>query len=301
MEIRRAGYPGAAKRRGRSWSPYLLLAPALLVLLVFTILPSLFVFVLSFFHWSFSAPPRFVGGRHFQEMFRSATFWHALRVTFLYGAAQVVASTGLGLVVANLIAGVARGRGFYRTAYLLPYVLPLVSTSLVWLWIFQPQFGILNDLLGLLHLPGPGWTESRTWALPSIIIYTTWHDLGFSALILTAGLLNVPSELKEAARIDGASERQIFWRITWPLLSPTLIFVVLITTISSFKAFTQIFQLTGGGPLDATTVLSFLIYLDGFQFFRFGYAAAVAVVLFLLLLLLTGIELFVTRRRIHYG
>jgi ABC-type sugar transport system permease subunit len=277
--------------RRPSLTPYLLIAPALTLLFIFNLLPSLAVFLVSLFHWNLASPPRFVGLKNYQELLHSASVGHALEVTALYALGVVLGTLVLGLAIAYAMSEVRRAQGFYRTAYLLPYVLPLVSTSVIWLWIYQPQFGILNSILGSLHLPQPGWIESTRYALPSVILFTLWHDVGFSSLILLAALLGVPRELKESARVDGASEATIFFRISLPWITPALLFVTIVTTLSSFRSFTQIYELTGGGPVHATTVLAFLIYLEGFQFFRFGYAAALSVLLFVILVALTWAQL----------
>jgi ABC-type sugar transport system permease subunit len=179
---------------------------------------------------------------------------------------------------------------------LTPYFTPLVATSIVWVWIFNPQFGLLDSLLRLMHLPAVGWLQSTTWAMPALIVYTLWHDLGFTVIIFLAGLATVSDELREAARVDGAGYWHEVRDVVLPQLMQTTLFVIVITTIDSLQAFTQIYTMTQGGPLGATTTTGFLLYQESFVFYRTGFGAAIAVVLFVVVALFTLLQLRLARR-----
>lgn len=286
----------------RSRYAYFYLAPAGIIFLAFIILPTLFVLYISFFHWDFlnSKLSTFVGLGNYVGLIKSSAFWHSLLVSLYFVIGTVPVGLFLALVIALALMQPFRGRGFVRLSVFSPYVTPVVATSIVWIWIFNPQFGLLNGLLHAVHLPELGWLESPHWALIGVIVYTLWHSLGFDVIIFMAGLSTVPGELREAARIDGASRWREFWAVTWPLLSPTTLFVLIITTIGSMQAFTQFFTMTQGGPLSATTTASYMLYQLGFLFYHTGPAAALAIILFVLIGGLTALQMVVSRRRTFY-
>jgi ABC-type sugar transport system permease subunit len=211
--------------------------------------------------------------------------------------AVVAGCTILGLGIALLLSSAGLVRRIVRLAVLTPYFTPLVATSIVWVWIFNPQFGLLNSLLRMLHVTQVGWLQSTTWAMPAVIVYTLWHDLGFTVIIFLAGLATVSNELREAARVDGARYWHEVRDVILPQLTQTIVFVIVITTIDSLQAFTQIYTMTQGGPLGATTTTGFLLYEESFVFYRTGFGAAIAVVLFVVIALFTLLQLRVSRRR----
>jgi ABC-type sugar transport system permease subunit len=187
-------------------------------------------------------------------------------------------------------------RRIVRLAVLTPYFTPLVATSNLWVCICNPQFGLLDSLLRLLGLPQVGWLQSTTWAMPALIVYTLWHDLGFTVIIFLAGLATVSTELREAARVDGAGWWHEVRDVVLPQLTQTTLFVIVITTIDSLQAFTQIYTMTQGGPLGATTTTGFLLYQESFVFYHTGFGAAIAVVLFVVIALFTLLQLRLSRR-----
>ncbi len=290
----------ATERRRRS--AYLYLTPAALIFLVFTLGPAFFVLYISLFNWNFlnSAQSTFVGFHNYTNLLASSTFWHSLGISLYFVIGTVPVGLFLALVIAMALMNQFAGRGFVRLAVFSPYVTPVVATSIVWIWIFNPQFGLLNGLLHMAHLPELGWLESQRWAMPGVILYTLWHSLGFDVIIFMAGLSAISADLREAARIDGANRWQEFWSVTWPLLTPTTLFVLIITTIGSLQAFTQFFTMTSGGPLSATTTTSYLLYQLAFLFYRTGPAAALAVLLFILIAGLTALQMLLSQRRTHY-
>ncbi len=292
--------PARTYRRMRDtrWG-YLYLSPAVLILLAFTLAPALFTLYISFFHWNLlnAAQSKPVGLGNYRALLHSADFAHSLLVSAYFVVVNVGAGTVLSLAIAVLLNRRVSGRGAARLAVFSPYVTPIIATSIMWVWIFNPQFGLANTLLHTLGLPELGWLESTTWAMPAIIIFTLWHSLGFTVIIFLAGLTTISHELGEAARVDGANAWQEFRWITLPQLTPTVLFVVIITTIGSLQAFTQFYSMTGGGPLASTTTTSFLLYQQAFVFFDTGSAAAIAVVLFAIIVALTLVQLQISRRR----
>jgi ABC-type sugar transport system permease subunit len=211
--------------------------------------------------------------------------------------AVVAGSTVFGLGIALLLSSRGVVRRIVRLAVMTPYFTPLVATSIVWVWIFNPQFGLLNSLLRMMHVQQVGWLQSTTWAMPALIVYTLWHDLGFTVIIFLAGLSTVSNDLREAARVDGARWRHEIRDVVLPQLMQTIVFVIVITTIDSLQAFTQIYTMTGGGPLGATTTTGFLLYQESFVFFHTGFGAAIAVVLFAVIALFTVLQLRLSRAR----
>ncbi len=291
-----------AKPRLRSHTAYLYLSPAGAIFLAFTILPALFVLYISFFNWNFlnASMSYFVGLANYRGLVTSPSFWHSLLVSLYFVLGTVPVGLFIALFIALALMQHFPGRSFVRLSVFSPYVTPIVATSIVWVWIFNPQFGLLNGILHWLHLPELGWLESPHWALPGVIMYTLWHSLGFNVIVFMAGLTTIPNELREVARIDGATQWREFWAVTWPLLSPTTLFVLVISTIGSMQAFTQFFTMTAGGPLSATTTASYLLYQLAFLFYRTGPAAALAVLLFVLIGGLTALQLVLSRRRTFY-
>lgn len=274
------------------------LSPALLVFLVFTIGPALFVLYISFFNWNLLNPSlsHFVGSGNYSALLHSSDFWNSIVTSVYFVGATVGGSTVLGLGIALLLSRRGLVRRIVRLAVLTPYFTPLVATSIVWVWIFNPQFGLIDSLLRLVHLPEVGWLQSTKWAMPALIVYTLWHDLGFTVIIFLAGLATVSGELREAARVDGANSWREVRDVVLPQLMSTTLFVIVITTIDSLQAFTQIYTMTGGGPLSATTTTGFLLYQQSFVFYKTGFGAAIAVVLFVVIALFTLLQLRLSRR-----
>ncbi len=278
------------------------LLPMAAVFLVFTIIPTLFVGVISLFHWNVLSPAlsQFVGLKNYQDLLQSPVFWHSLLISLLFVLGTVPTTVFIAVAIAVLLMDNLPLRGLVRTGVFSPYITPVVATSIIWIWMLNPQFGLINSLLHAAHLPAVQWLESPHWALLGVILFTLWHNMGFDVIIFMAGLTSLSSELGEAAKVDGASSAQRFVYVTWPLLSPTTFFVTIITTIGSLQAFTQFFTMTQGGPLGATTTASYLVYEMGFLFFHEGFASAIAVVMFLIIALLTIVQWKMSERRVHY-
>jgi len=278
-----------------------MLAPALTVLGTFVFFPVVYVIFLSFTDWDLISPDKqFVGMKNYLDLARSEEFRAVLLRTVIYSGVTAAITLPLALLLAVFLNQKFRGRNIYRTVLSSPFAVPLVGSAVIWLWLYDPSYGLINYLLGLLGIQGPAWLESSSTALLSVIIVSVWHYVGYYALLFLVGLQNIPAELYEAARIDGAGSWSEFWNITLPLLSPTILFASTVSVIQSFQVFDQVYVLTGGGPADSTTTLIFYLYEQGFQFFHIGIASAVSVFLLLSLLIFTVLHLHFSRRWVHY-
>jgi multiple sugar transport system permease protein len=295
----------------RRWSAslqgYLFLVPALALLAAFVLGPGIWVFGLSLFRWDLiSSAAGFLAGGNYRLLARDPLFWQSLGQTVYFVAVSVPAGMAISLGLASLLNARFPLRGFFRGAIFVPFVTPAVATIVIWQWIFNADYGLLNALLGALHLPRVGWLTDPRWIMPAVIVYTLWSTVGFNMVIFLAGLANIPPDLREAAQVDGAGRWSVFRHVTWPLLTPTTYFVLLISVINSFKVFNAIYVLTGspngvtGGPNRAAMTIGVYLYKQAFEFFRAGYASAISVVLFVIILAFTLLQMAATRRRVFY-
>lgn len=294
----------AAGGAGEALLAYLYLSPALLLLVVFVLGPFLYVFYASAQHAPGAATQRFVGLENYRYLLDPAQqsgFWQALTTTCYYVAGVVPAGILLSLGCALLLHQVKRGRLLFRLFFFLPYVTPALSTSIIWLWVFNPQFGLLTYVLGLVHVRPIGWVDDPHWAMPAVIIYSLWQAAGFKTVVFLAGLSTIPRTIQEAAQVDGAGRWAVARHVTAPLLTPTIFFVLIISVIEALKVFTQIFALTGGGPAGATTTIGFFLYQNAFQYFHLDVASAVAVLLFILIMAATLLQSWAARHWVFYG
>lgn len=286
-----------------SRTAYAFLAPAAVLLAVFLLAPAVWVLGLSLFRWDLIASnPAFVGLGNFERLLRDELWWQSVRQTLYYTAVSVPASMALGLLLAVLLSGRLPGRGLLRGAVFAPYVTPLVATVVIWQWIFNADYGVLNALLGAVHLPRPGWLDSARWIMPAVIVYGVWQGTGLNLVIYLAGLSNIPAQLHEAARVDGATAWSVFRHITWPLLSPTTYFLLFVNLVGSFKVFAPVYLFTidTGGPDHAAETIGFYLYQQAFTFFHAGYAGAISVAFFVLVLGVTAVQLRFASRRVFY-
>jgi multiple sugar transport system permease protein len=280
---------------------YLFVLPWVVGFLVFTVGPIVASFVLSFTQYDIILPPRFVGLGNFRELFNDPLFYTSLYNT-LY---LVVFAVPLGMVVSFAIAMLlnqkVRFMAAYRTAYFMPSIVPAVASAALWLYLLQPQWGLLNGFLGAIGIPGPGWLSSTTWSKPAIILLLVWSS-GGTMIIYLAGLQDIPQSLYEAAEIDGANGWRKFLHVTLPLMTPSIFFTLVIGIIGAFQIFAIIFVLTDGmgGPLNSTLVYMIYLFRNGFNFFRMGYASAMAWVLFVIILLLTWVQFKTASRWVYY-
>ena len=292
------------KRTGffRILEPYLYLIPTILGLILFSAGAVAASFFMSFTQWDVVSPPEWIGFENYTNLWHSDLFWEVFRNTFLFVILAVPLSVVCALALALLANTGLRGITLFRTAYFLPVVSSMIAVALVWSWIFNPEYGLLNYLLRMVFgVQGPAWLDDTSWALPAMVIVTVWKGLGYSMVIFLAGLQNIPQDLYHAATIDGAGTWRKFKHITLPILSPTTFFVLVITLINSFQVFEQTYVLTKGGPANSTSTLSYYIYQNAFQFFQMGKAAAVAYVLFAIIFAITFIQFRIQKRWVFYG
>jgi len=279
---------------------YLFLVPNLTLFLVFTLFPVLAGFGVSLLKWDLLQPWRFVGLANYARLAEDQDFHQILGNTFYYTFGVIPPQTALALLIAAGLNQRVRGLTLYRTAFFVPVVTSEIAVSMVWQWLYQPEFGVFNSMLQLVGIEGPKWLFSDTWAMPSVIAVSVWKNVGYSIVIFLAAMQGVPEELHEAAKIDGAGALARFFHVTIPIITPAIFFVIVMSVIGSFQVFGIIYVLTQGGPAKATTVLVYYLYQNGFQWFAMGYAAAIAYVLFGLVLIMTLIQ-WALRRRWVYG
>ncbi|MDD3057236.1 MAG: sugar ABC transporter permease [Sphaerochaeta sp.] len=295
-----ASHPKYSVERNKQFWAYTFLIVPILFYVIIRFYPTLFAFYLSLTDWNIvSTEMNLVGLKNYRELFSDSVFWITLKNTITYVVWGLPISMFLGFVLAYHIDRVKVGDGLYKAMYFIPYITSMVAVAWVWRWLYQPvPIGVFNNLLSGLNLPTMAFLSSKTQALPSILATTIWADLGFQMIIFLAGIKAISPSLFEAARIDGASERQILFRITLPQIKPTIVFLLITGTIRYLRIFTQVMNMTyqgEGGPLNSTKPLVLYIYDSAFKSFKMGYAAAMTVVLFTLILIVTLIQMVVTR------
>ena len=311
-----------SRRRVRDLSlGYAMLAPAVILLLVFEFFPVVYGVYISACDWRLTCT-QFVGFDNYLRVLTTSSTWHSLLITATYSLISVPLQLGIGLGVAYLLYQKIRGQNFFRMVLFLPYITATVASAAVWSYLYSPDNGLLNGILKAVGLPPqhwlaepkgvialfaqnfgltpPAWAAGPSLALVSLIAFTTWVFVGYNITIFLAGLGNIPPELYDAARVDGAGGWTLFRRITLPLLSPTTYFLLIFTVIGTFKVFNHVWVMTEGGPNDATSTTSVLIFQQLYQANRYGYSAALAFVLFAVILLLTLIQNQLAGRRVVY-
>ena len=264
----------------------LLILPALIGTLIFIVIPVVFSFGLSFCEWDLLSDVRFAGLKNYFELLTSPNFALILKNTFVFAISVTLIAVVIPIILAAVLNNKIRGSEFFKTAYFLPFITPMIVIAIIWEWIFDPNFGLLNYLLKT-HI---NWLYDTKTALFALIIVSTWKLIGYNMVILLSGFSTISQNIYESAKIDGASPLSTFFKITLPLLSPTIFFVVIITTISSFQVFDLIYLMTQGGPMDSTNVLVYWIYKNAFEFFNIGAASAGAYILFVIVFVLTVIQ-----------
>lgn len=279
---------------------YISISPWLIGFVVFTVGPLLASAYYSLTQWTITRPPEWIGADNYVRMFtRDPLFWQALKVTVLYVLLSLPLKLVFGLALSLLLNMKLRGMNVYRTVFYIPAVISGVAVALMWMWLLQPDTGVVNTLLSMVGIQGPGWFWDPTWALPSVALMGIW-SVGGSAIIYLAGLQNIPPHLYEAGMLDGANSWNRFWRITLPLLTPTIFFLLVIELIDAFKIFTQAFVITKGGPLQATYFYLYYFYEEAFQNFNMGYASALAIVLMVVIMAATLLVNYTSKRWVFY-
>ncbi len=264
----------------------LFVLPALAGTFVFIVIPVFFSFYLSFCEWDLLSELSFIGLKNYSVLLTSTEFGLIIKNTFVFAVSTAVISIILPLILAAVLNNKIRGNEFFKTAYFLPFITPMIVIAIAWEWIFDPNNGLLNYILRT-HI---NWLYDTKTAMLAMIIVSAWKLVGYNMVIFLSGFSSINQNLYESAKIDGANEVQTFFNITMPLLSPTIFFVLVITTISSFQVFDLIYLMTQGGPMNSTNVLVYWIYKNAFEFFNIGEASAGAYILFLIILLLTIVQ-----------
>lgn len=265
---------------------YLFVLPLLIGLLFFTVWPVFQSLLISFCKYNIITSPKFIGTKNYVELFHDPLFWQSLKVTVIYSIVSVPLGLGAGLLVALLMNQKVKGIAIFRTIYYLPAVVSGVAVSLLWMWIFNPDYGLANVALKSVGIPAQQWLNSPKTSLTSLIIMSLW-GIGGGMVIYLAGLQGVPQQLYEAAEIDGANSFQQFRHVTIPMLTPVIFYNLVMGIIGSFQVFTQAFVMTSGGPVNSTLFYVLYLFRQAFNYFHMGYASAMAWVLFAIILVLT--------------
>jgi multiple sugar transport system permease protein len=298
--------PSAIERQEIKWA-WIFILPCLLGLLAFTYLPSVASFLLSFTYWNLLGTPEWVGLENYQQVLSDPLFWKTFGNTWIFVLWSAVAGVALGLILAVMLNRLVVSRfqnigSMLRTAYFLPFITPVVSVALVWGWIYDPQYGILNAALQQLRLIGEpvAWLFNPQTALGAVIALHVWKTVGYNMVIFLAGLQAIPEDVYESANLDGASPWATFFRITLPMVSPTLFFVTMISFVNAFQVFDSVYLLTQGGPEHSTELMVYWMFKNAFEYYKIGPASAIAYILFLLILALTLIQWNLRKRWVLY-
>lgn len=292
----------AAVRRREAVVAYTLLSPVILLFLVFIAGPLVASIVLSFVEWDLLTDPTFAGLDNYRKLLDDAQARKAIVNTLVFAFWSLVLHVGFALAFALLVQRAMPTvlRYLFRTAVFFPVIMSWASVSLIWNYILDPNFGFINYYLRQVGIPTESWLLSPTWAMPAIITVDLWKTLGFTFILILAGLQGVPGHLYEAAKLDGAGSWRLFWDVTIPMLSPTLFMVAIITFIGAFQIFEPMYIMTGGGPLDATISIVQKIYETGFRSFEMGYAAVISLIVFAVIMIVTLLQMLLARYWVFY-
>ncbi|NLE45344.1 MAG: sugar ABC transporter permease [Chloroflexi bacterium] len=290
------------KQQRRLITGLLFISPWIVGFAIFQLYPFFASLYFSFTFYPALETPKFIGLSNFAKLVQDPRFLNALYNSFYYAIFAVPLATLSGIVLAMVLNMKVRGLSVFRTIYYLPSITPVVATSLVWLWMFNPRNGIINFVLDLVGIRGPGWMGSPVWAKPALILMSLW-GVGGAVVIYLAALQDVPRELVEAVQLDGANKLQQIWHVTLPMISPIILFNVITGLIGAFQFFTEVHVMTGGSgsPADSTMMMSIYLWQTAFRFFNMGYASAQAWVLFIIIIIFTAILFKVSGRLVYYG
>ena len=291
--------------------PFLL--PSLVGFFVFSILPIIATLFISMTNWDGLSQltlasdfqgfmkQHFVGLQNYKEIFSNTEFYQVLSNTLKFVVLYIPLILVVSLCIAGILNSKAHGVGFFRVVYYIPVITSWVAGSLIWKWVLNPQYGILNSILSAIGIQGPQWLQSPQWAMPAIVLASVWKDMGYFGLMLLSGLQGINREYYEAAAIDGANNVQRFFKITLPLLTPTIFFVLIISLINSFQIFPQVMIMTpDGGPGGSTMVMVERIYKYGFTYYEMGTASALSWILFVIIMILTFVQMKLQNKWVNY-
>lgn len=290
------------KRLREASTGYLYLVPSITILVCFWFLPAFYAFLISFFRWDFMNPVKtFVGLGNYLSLLISAEFWRVMLNTVYYMVGSIPTAMFLALVLALALNEKIRFLAFFRSSIFAPVISCIIAMSAVWLWMYDPINGLLNYFLQLVGFNPMQWLSDTKTAMLSLIIMDIWKHTGYDMIIYLAGLQSIPEESYEAAKIDGAGRWERFRHITWPLLAPTTLFILIISVIRRFQVFSMVHTMTQGGPAGATDVIVYYLYEKAFQDFNMGYAFAISYILFIVILAATLIQWKVGAKKVHYA
>ena len=292
MDIRKIATELLNNQKFAAW---LFVLPAFAGILVFIIIPVICSFGLSFAKWDLINPIVFAGLDNYREIFTEPLFFKILVNTVVFAVSTSVLGVIIPLILACILNSKIRGSEFFKTAYFLPFITPMIVIGIVWEWIFDPNIGLLANVLNI-HI---NWLYDPNWAMPALIIVSVWKLIGYNMIIFLASLAGISNSMFEAAKIDGANHFQTFKNVTVPLMAPSIFFVIIITAVSSFQIFDLIYIMTQGGPLDSTNVMVYAIYKNAFEYFNIGKASAIAYVLFFIILGLTLIQWHLRKKMVY--
>lgn len=289
----------SSNRQEEVWG-YLFIAPQFIGLIIFILAPVIASLYISFTQWDFMGFPKWVGLENYKMILSDPLTIKVFKNTVFFIMGNIPLTLLFSLIVALALNRKMKGVILYRTLYFMPTISSSVAVSLLWLWLYNPDMGLINTILAYLGIKGPGWLSSTSWAMPAIIIMTVWQGIGYNMVIILAGLKGIPEVYYEAAIIDGANAWSRFWRITLPMLSPTIFFIVTMGLINGFQMFNEAYMMTRGGPADATNVVVLYIYQLAFQFYKMGPAAVVSWLLFIIILSVTLLQFKISNRWVNY-
>lgn len=280
-------------------SAWLYLMPAMVLLSVFFFYPTVRLFIDSFYEWDGMGERFYLGFENYRMLFSDEEFWQTVWNSFVFIIGSVPTGMAVSLGLALLIQKYVLGRSFFRTVFFAPVVMSLVAVGLIFVWLLNYDYGVINLILQELGRHKVPWLNSEQYAMLSVIIMTIWKDAGYNMILFLSGLNTISESYYEAARIDGAGAWKTFWRVTWPLLMPTTFFILVVRIIFSFRTFEQIFVMTKGGPMGETTVFVYYIYEKAFKYFEIGYASAAAILLLIIVLALTFVQFRVIKQDVN--
>jgi len=281
---------------------WLTVTPALVSQILFIYLPLATAISISFNNWNLIRPMRWVGLDNYKTMFTNADFWNSLKITAIYVVGTVIPSVVLGLVLALFLnIKWLKGKGMLRTLFYIPVITSMAAAAVIWGWLFESNYGLVNVMLGWFGIGKIAWLSDPNYSLVALMIIGIWKRVGYNMVLFLAGLQAIPSVYYEAADIDGASSYQKIMSITLPLLSPTTLFVFIVQFIASFRVFVSVSVMTRGGPAKSTQVITYYLYENAFRYLKFGYASAVAVFMFLLMVFFTVFQFRASKKKVFYS
>lgn len=286
--------------RKKVLAAYAFITPAYLLFVVFLFIPIIWAFYLSFTGYTIFSPGEFIGIENYQRLINNNEFRQALWNTTYYALMVIPLNLVISLCLALFVNIPLKGMSFFRASYYIPVVTSIIAASMIWMWLYDSNNGLINFVLIKLGFNPQSWLNNPNLALPALAVMRVWKGVGWNMVIFLAGLQSIPKTLYEAAKIEGAGMWKSFRHITWPLLAPTTFYVFVMATISTFQTFGEIYAMTSGGPVGSTTTLVYLIFVYGFERYQMGFATAIAFALFFIIFILTMINMYLTQRNVSY-